>query len=112
MQVYKDANNIRRTPADVGATYISDERAAELGWTKVGAYYESPVPARSAADKLATIRAKRDALLADCDFTQLPDAPLTTDKKAAWSAYRQALRDMPEKCTNLDNPTWPSPPEG
>lgn len=40
MQVFKDANNIRRTPADVGATYISPERMAELGWTKVEADYE------------------------------------------------------------------------
>ena len=43
MQVYKDANNIRRTPADVGATYISDERATELGWTKVDDSYVAPL---------------------------------------------------------------------
>ncbi len=111
-QVFKDPNNIRRTPADVGATYISDERAAELGWIPVFPDYQSPMPTQTTTDKLAAIRTKRDTLLADCDFTQLPDAPLTADKKSAWASYRQALRDMPEKCTNLDNPTWPSPPEG
>jgi hypothetical protein len=29
-----------------------------------------------------------------CDWTQLADADLTTEEKAAWTAYRQALRDM------------------
>ena len=111
MQVYKDADGNRKTPADYGATYISEERAVELGWIPVSSDYQSPIPVKTTADKLAVIRTKRDILLADCDFTQLPDAPLTTDKKSAWASYRQALRDMPEKCANLDNPTWPSPPE-
>jgi hypothetical protein len=33
------------------------------------------------------------------DWTMLADADLTTEEKAAWSAYRQALRDMTD---NLD----------
>ena len=104
MQVFKDSDNIRKTPADVGATYISDERAADLGWTPVSSDYQSPIPAQTTTEKLVAIRTKRDTLLADCDFTQLPDAPLTADKKSAWVSYRQALRDMPEKgCSDLDN---------
>ena len=43
MQVYKDTDNNKVTPADVGATYISDERAAELGWTKVDDSYVAPL---------------------------------------------------------------------
>mgnify|MGYP001158096597 CR=1 FL=1 len=41
-------------------------------------------------------RAKRNALLKDCDWTQLPNAPLTDTKKKEWETYRQALRELPK----------------
>jgi hypothetical protein len=64
------------------------------------------------AEKLVNIRTKRDSLLTACDWTQLADSPLTTEKKQSWVTYRQALRDMPEKgCSDLDNPVWPISPE-
>jgi hypothetical protein len=40
----------------------------------------------------ATVRAERDAMLRASDWTQLPDIPPGT--RAAWTAYRQALRDI------------------
>ena len=39
-------------------------------------------------------RARRNALLKDCDWTQLSNVPLTDAKKKEWETYRQALRDM------------------
>ena len=60
---------------------------------------------------LAGLRVKRDALLADCDYTQLADAPLAPEQIAAWVTYRQALRDLPENTVDPTNPVWPSPPE-
>jgi hypothetical protein len=41
--------------------------------------------------KQASVRSKRDAMLSDCDWTQLADAPVN---KEAWATYRQALRDI------------------
>jgi hypothetical protein len=41
------------------------------------------------------LRAKRNELLSECDWTQVADAPLTEEKRKAWKAYRQALRDLP-----------------
>ena len=38
------------------------------------------------------MRLHRDRLLAESDWTQLPDAPVD---RAAWATYRQALRDFP-----------------
>lgn len=38
------------------------------------------------------VRRQRDALLAQSDWTQLPDVPLAT--KETWAIYRQALRDV------------------
>lgn len=40
------------------------------------------------------VRSERNAKLAACDWTQLPDSPVSADLKAAWGSYRQALRDF------------------
>lgn len=42
--------------------------------------------------KWVEIRARRDGLLRQSDWTQLPDVPPAT--KEAWAIYRQALRDV------------------
>jgi hypothetical protein len=57
-----------------------------------------------------TTRQERDTLLKNCDWTQLADAPLAPEKKALWSAYRQALRDVPAQQT-YPTITWPDPPQ-
>ena len=36
----------------------------------------------------------REILLDNSDWTQLPDVPLSDEKKAEWVSYRQALRDI------------------
>ena len=59
--------------------------------------------------KMLSIRVQRNTLLSASDWTQMPDAPLTADKKAAWAAHRQALRDFPATC-DPDNPVWPEMP--
>ena len=43
------------------------------------------------------IRAKRDKLLADTDWTQTLDCPLSAETKEKYRIYRQALRDIPEQ---------------
>lgn len=53
------------------------------------------------------LRSKRDALLAQSDWTQVADAPGNT---AAWATYRQALRDLPANTADLADITWPTPP--
>ena len=53
-----------------------------------------------------SIRGDRNQRLADSDWTQLPDAPLTNTETANWGSYRQALRDI----TNQSDPfniQWP-----
>jgi hypothetical protein len=60
--------------------------------------------------KYAILRSERDALLADCDWTQIPDAPLTTEQKQAWQTYRQELRDLPDT-VDINNIIYPTKPE-
>lgn len=55
------------------------------------------------------VRFIRDRMLAECDWTQLPD--VSEQIKANFASYRQELRDV----TGQSNPTeitWPIPPAG
>lgn len=56
------------------------------------------------------LRAKRDALLALSDWTQLPDATISEQQKEAYRLYRQELRDLPQDTNDLNNITWPQEP--
>jgi hypothetical protein len=59
----------------------------------------------------SAVRPLRNKALIDCDWTQLPDAPLTDERKQAWMAYRQALRDLPNNdALTPENLTWPEVP--
>ena len=57
----------------------------------------------------ASVRADRNKRLADCDWTQLPDAPLTNTETANWGSYRQALRDITTQSDPF-NINWPVAP--
>ena len=56
------------------------------------------------------LRTERNARLAASDYTQLQDAHISQDKKDAWAAYRQALRDLPDETTNPLDAEWPPAP--
>jgi len=56
------------------------------------------------------LRAQRNGRLDGCDWTQLPDAPLDEQARAAWVEYRQALRDLPAATRDPRDPAWPAPP--
>jgi hypothetical protein len=60
---------------------------------------------------LAGLRRTRDTKLQACDYTQLPDVPLTDEKRAEWVTYRQQLRDyMGTVIDPFNPPAWPIPP--
>ena len=56
------------------------------------------------------LRTERNARLAACDWTQMPDSPLSQAARASWSDYRQSLRDLPENATDPTQVTWPVSP--
>jgi len=66
------------------------------------------------SDKLMVeVRSQRDALLVQSDWTQVADAPLTSEVKTTWAEYRQALRDTPHLNTaaeDFDEVFWPTSP--
>lgn len=63
---------------------------------------------RTAETEWPLVRAKRNQLLAQSDWTQLPDVPIAA--KEAWAVYRQALRDVTLQPDPF-NITWPVPPQ-
>ena len=68
-----------------------------------------------AAKVLKEIKAKRNALLTQCDWSVLPDAPFTEEQVAEIKTYRQTLRDFPGTITGnpatANDVTWPTKPE-
>lgn len=60
------------------------------------------------ARAMVMLRRKRDVILARCDWTQVPDAPVD---QAAWAVYRQQLRDLPSNTTDPRDIQWPTPPQ-
>ena len=98
-------------PYHDAATQLLEEGPALLidgVWTQN--YIVSDLSADESAAKVEAqwpiIRAERNKLLVESDWTQLPDAPVDA---AAWATYRQALRDV----TTQANPfaiVWPQGP--
>lgn len=59
--------------------------------------------------KYIKLRAFRDNLLSQSDWTQMPDSPLTDAQRQAWAAYRQSLRDLPDT-VDINNIVYPEKP--
>lgn len=60
------------------------------------------------------MRNLRNYLLQQSDWTQIPDAPLTEEKKTAWATYRQELRNVPAVNADVTDPAdivWPNNPD-
>lgn len=60
------------------------------------------------------LRSIRDTALLQSDWTQVVDAPFTSEVKTQWAVYRQALRDLPLHANwpNLEYSDWPTDPNG
>lgn len=61
--------------------------------------------------KARNLRIDRASALSQCDWTQMPDAPLTSEQKQAWLEYRQALRDLPTQAGFPWDISWPTKPQ-
>jgi hypothetical protein len=55
------------------------------------------------------IRLKRNTLLSETDYTQLPD--YKNSDKESWLKYRQELRDLPNKFSSVEEVVWPTKPK-
>ena len=88
----------------LGPTFID---TVEDGVTTTAAQHEAAYKATKDAEQATSVRATRDAKLAECDWTQVADAPVD---KAVWATYRQALRDITAQEGFPWTVEWPESP--
>ena len=88
----------------LGPTFID---TVEDGVTTTALEHENVYKAQKDAEQAKSVRATRDAKLAECDWTQVADAPVD---KAVWATYRQALRDITTQTGFPWTVTYPEKP--
>jgi len=96
-------------PADTDTTIDNDAVMALIG--DDFAAYVPPTQAELDAAAAAQVRAERDNRLTEVDAiagNTLRWAALDVDTQAAWSAYRQALLDVPQQSNFPHDITWPT----
>lgn len=105
-------SNKSSTPPFGYAEVQSDNYIDQLHWYYDAATdtFSGPTDAEQNALDMQALRSKRNDLLAQSDWTQSPDSPLSDTKKTEWANYRTALRNLPANTTDPRNPTWPSKP--
>ena len=87
----------------------SSEAGTSITATKVSGPGSSISGTKNTAAGWAALRAERDQRLASCDWTQMPDSPLTPALRASWAGYRQALRDI-TSVPHIGQVVWPVGP--
>jgi len=98
-------------PADTDTTIDNDAVMALIG-TDFAAYVP-PTQAELDAALASEVRADRDGRLKEVDAiagNALRWAALDAATQAAWSAYRQALLDVPQQSGFPHSVTWPTKP--
>lgn len=91
---------VEGTPTQSGSVYVQN-------WIESDASSEDIETRKN--EKWEEVRDIRDNLLAQSDWTQFQDSPITGSALTDWQTYRQGLRDI----TTQDNPyslTWPTKP--
>ena len=90
--------------ADSNGSAIESSDPAHFGttWDKVKAKKDALV----AAEPMRLLREERNKRLAETDWWAMSDRTMTS----AQTTYRQALRDITDSATSLDDVTWPTKP--
>lgn len=92
------------TGADDNGSAIESDDPSDFGtdWATVAAKRDE----LAAAEPMKALRAERDRLIAATDWWASSDLTMTAEQ----TAYRQALRDITESATSLDDVVWPTKP--
>jgi len=89
------------TGADANGTAI-EIKDHGIAWATVAAKRDELI----AAQPMKQLRAERDRKLAETDWWAVADRTMTAEQ----TAYRQALRDITNSYTSLDDVVWPTKP--
>lgn len=75
---------------EIGMNLMDVEQAYNGAWYVLGYAPAKPEPTED--EMKESVRSVRNGYLKDTDFTQLNDAPFTTEEMAQYAGYRQYLR--------------------
>jgi len=104
--------NVIEGVANDATQYIQNGTVVDMPPKPDGAYYFDYATKQWAQDQSvqeANVKAQRNQLLQQSDWTQLADIP--ADTKALWEPYRQALRDVTDQPGYPYDIVWPTPPQ-
>lgn len=92
------------TGADANGAAIESSNPADFGvtWSQITAKQTE----LNNAAPMKELRLQRDIKLSETDFYALSDVTISDDM----TTYRQALRDITDSATSLDDVTWPEKP--
>jgi len=92
------------TGADANGSAIESQDPSDWGttWSEVSAKLDE----LTSAEPMRLLREERDRLIAVTDWWASSDLTMTD----AQTAYRQALRDITDSATSLEDVTWPTKP--
>ena len=92
------------TGSDANGTAIESDDPDDWGvtWTQVNTKKTELVN----AEPMRLLREERNRRLAETDWWASSDLTMTTEQ----TTYRQALRDITDSATSLDDVTWPTKP--
>ena len=92
------------TGVDENGSAIQSDNSVDFGvtWDEVNVKLQD----LTAAEPMKALRAERDRLIAATDWWAGSDHTMTD----AQTAYRQALRDITDSASSLDDVTWPTAP--
>lgn len=92
------------TGQDANGTAIESNNPSDWGttWAEVSAKKAE----LTSAEPMRLLREERDRLIATTDWWASSDLTMTD----AQTAYRQALRDITDSATSLEDVTWPTKP--
>lgn len=94
--------------------YTEQEMVTEqepYGVMTVTKWIAGELPEPDVSDLELSVRAERDRLLLETDWTQVLDAPISAECREAFRMYRQALRDVPQQENFPRDVIWPVKPE-
>ena len=89
------------TGADANGTAI-ESTDHDVTWASVSAKRDELI----AAQPMKELREERNRRIAETDWWASSDLTMTAEQ----TAYRQALRDITDNATSLDDVTWPTKP--
>ena len=93
---------------------LYDDEAARLAKVEAEAEKAAEELYNSEEQRWIRLRAKRNELMAETDYLMMDDYPITDECRAAFEAYRQALRDITSQDGapwTDDTIPWPTKPE-